>query len=108
MILLCNKIQVDSTESSNLQDMQTNQSCFGFNFNFNCYLQVDSDEWDEEDAISPNDCFFCSHHSSNNDKNLLHMSEKHSFFVPDLEFVINVDGLLTYIGCKVSISIDLF
>jgi len=65
------------------------------------YEEVDSDEWDEEDAISPNDCFFCSHHSSNNDKNLLHMSEKHSFFVPDLEYVINVDGLLTYIGCKV-------
>ena len=77
---------------------KTFQSCLIFN----CLLQVDSDEWDEEDAISPNDCFFCSHHSSNNDKNLLHMSEKHSFFVPDLEFVINVDGLLTYIGCKVS------
>ena len=35
------------------------------------------------------------------------MSEKHSFFVPDLEYVINVDGLLTYIGCKVSFIIAL-
>merc|ERR1719219_881774 len=34
-------------------------------------------------------------------KNLLHMSEKHSFFVPDLDFVVNLDGLLSYIGCKV-------
>jgi len=63
--------------------------------------EVDSDEWDEEDAIASNDCFFCPHHSSNNEKNLLHMSEKHSFFVPDLDFVVNLDGLLTYIGCKV-------
>ena len=65
--------------------------------------EVDSDEWDEEDAIVANDCFFCSHHSATNDKNLLHMSERHSFFVPDLEFVVDLDGLLTYIGCKVSI-----
>jgi len=63
--------------------------------------EVDSDEWDDEDAIPANDCFFCAHHSSNNDKNLMHMSEKHSFFVPDLQFVVNLDGLLTYIGCKV-------
>lgn len=70
--------------------------------------EVDSDEWDEDDefgdeadAIANFDCFFCSHHSSNIEKNLLHMSEKHSFFVPDLEFVVELDELLTYIGAKV-------
>ncbi len=32
--------------------------------------EVDSDEWDEEneDAIPPNDCLFCDHHSSTIDK----------------------------------------
>ena len=71
---------------------------------------VDSDEWDEddfgdeEDAIAPNDCFFCVHHSSNMEKNMLHMSEKHSFFVPDLEYVVNLDGLLSYLGKFVIIN----
>jgi len=67
--------------------------------------EVDSDEWDEdedeEDAIASNDCLFCTHHSNNLEKNLIHMSEKHSFFMPDLDFVVDLDGLLEYLGAKV-------
>jgi pre-60S factor REI1 len=65
--------------------------------------EVDSDEWDEDgnDEIPPNDCLFCTHHSSNMDKNLVHMSEKHSFFLPDLEFVVDLDSLVSYLGAKV-------
>ena len=29
------------------------------------------------------------------------MSEKHSFFVPDLDFIVDLDGLLSYLGAKV-------
>lgn len=68
--------------------------------------EVDSDEWDEddedlEDPIAPNDCLFCDHHSSNIDKNVIHMSEKHSFFLPDLDYLIDMEGLLKYLGAKV-------
>ena len=68
--------------------------------------EVDSDEWDEdygdeEDAISVTECLFCLKNSNSLEKNLLHMSEKHSFFVPDLEFVTDLDGLLSYLGAKV-------
>jgi len=64
--------------------------------------EVDSDEWEEDgDPIPPTDCLFCGHHSKNIENNLRHMAEKHSFFVPDLEYCTDVEGLLEYLGCKV-------
>ena len=65
--------------------------------------EVDSDEWDEEEnPILNNNCLFCSHHSASMMKNLKHMSLEHSFFIPDAEYVIDMKGLLTYLGEKVS------
>ena len=29
------------------------------------------------------------------------MSEKHSFFLPDLEYLIDLEGLLKYLGAKI-------
>ncbi|PNF20600.1 hypothetical protein B7P43_G04265 [Cryptotermes secundus] len=65
--------------------------------------EVDSDEWDEEEnPVLNNNCLFCSHHSANMIKNLKHMTMEHSFFIPDAEYVIDMKGLLTYLGEKVS------
>ncbi|XP_012547732.1 uncharacterized protein LOC100862770 isoform X1 [Bombyx mori] len=70
--------------------------------------ELDSDEWDEcriqesDSLIKPRDCLFCVHHSKNMVKNLKHMSEVHSFFIPDVEFCINIRGLLLYLGEKIS------
>lgn len=66
--------------------------------------EVDSDEWDEEyedDPVPTTDCLFCSHHSANLDNNIRHMTEVHSFFIPDPEFLVNIEGLLEYLGAKV-------
>lgn len=66
--------------------------------------EVDSDEWDE-DVVNPidnNDCLFCEHHSKNLLKNLKHMTEAHSFFVPDAEYCIDIQGLLHYLGEKIN------
>jgi len=62
--------------------------------------EVDSDEW-EDDPIPVTDCLFCNHHSSSLDKNIMHMSSEHSFFLPDPEYVTNVEGLIEYLGAKV-------
>jgi len=63
--------------------------------------EVDSDEWEEDDPIPPNECLFCNHHSNNLDKNLNHMTIEHSFFLPDPEFLVNLEGLIEYLGAKV-------
>lgn len=64
---------------------------------------------DEEDELAFGDgeaipnvaCLFCSSSASAVEENLKHMSSNHSFFVPDLEYLVDVEGLLTYLGEKV-------
>merc|ERR1711962_1500114 len=62
--------------------------------------EVDSDEW-EDDPIPITECLFCNHHSNNLEKNLNHMTVAHSFFLPDPEFLVNLEGLVEYLGAKV-------
>ena len=62
--------------------------------------EVDSDEWEDE-PIEMVDCLFCPHHSSSLEKNLSHMTVSHSFFLPDPEFISNLEGLMCYLGAKV-------
>ncbi|XP_052889491.1 cytoplasmic 60S subunit biogenesis factor ZNF622 [Anopheles moucheti] len=64
----------------------------------------DSDEWEDvefENPIERNDCIFCLQHSEDLLENIKHMSIVHSFFIPDAEFCIDVEGLLTYLAEKV-------
>ena len=67
--------------------------------------ELDSDEWeewDEGEGIPPSSCLFCAHGSSDLAANLRHMTQSHSFFVPDAEYVTDMEGLVTYLGQKVS------
>uniref|UniRef100_A0A8D8J2M7 Zinc finger protein 622 n=3 Tax=Culex pipiens TaxID=7175 RepID=A0A8D8J2M7_CULPI len=66
--------------------------------------EVDSDEWNDEDWDNPienNDCLFCLNHCEDLIQNVKHMSVKHSFFIPDAEFCIDVEGLLGYLAEKI-------
>ena len=72
-------------------------------------LNNDEDFDDEDDimegvALDVEDCLFCSHHSASMDENMQHMTRYHSFFVPDLEFVVDLKGFLEYLGEKVGIG----
>lgn len=62
--------------------------------------EVDDDEWEGE-AIPITDCLICCHHSSTLEKNLTHMTNTHSFFIPDLDYCINVEGFIEYLGEKI-------
>ncbi|XP_030015434.1 zinc finger protein 622-like [Sphaeramia orbicularis] len=52
-------------------------------------------------SIPVTDCLFCSHHSRSLMKNVAHMTGVHSFFIPDLEFLVDLRGLIRYLGEKV-------
>lgn len=67
---------------------------------------MDSDEWEGE-AVELLDCLFCNHHSATLEEELHHMTETHSFFIPDLEYCTDVPGLITYLGEKVSAAVVL-
>ncbi|XP_076004967.1 cytoplasmic 60S subunit biogenesis factor ZNF622 [Genypterus blacodes] len=52
-------------------------------------------------SIPVADCLFCSHHSRSLMKNVAHMTKVHSFFLPDVEFIVDLKGLVRYLGEKV-------
>lgn len=64
----------------------------------------DDDDDIEEDTLEVTDCLFCPHHSVSLEKNLKHMTRSHSFFIPDLEYVVDLKGLVTYLCEKVGMG----
>lgn len=92
--------EIKEQKNNKSEDMVIDENCFVESD----VEEVDSDEWDE-DTINPidnNNCIFCLHHSKNLLKNLKHMTEAHSFFIPDVEYCIDIQGLLCYLGEKIN------
>lgn len=48
------------------------------------------------------DCLFCVRKSESLEDNVNHMTKDHSFFIPDIEYLIDLEGLLAYIGEKIT------
>lgn len=63
----------------------------------------DDDSWEEIEGtpIPVSCCFFCNFESGDIEANLEHMSKLHSFFVPDMEYCTDIEGLMEYLGSKV-------
>lgn len=64
----------------------------------------DEDDDIEEDTLEVTDCLFCPHHSVSLEENLKHMTRSHSFFIPDLDYVVDLKGLVTYLCEKVGMG----
>ena len=58
---------------------------------------------DEEEQFSPLQCLFCNVESTSMDSNLAHMSHAHSFFIPDAEYLIDMESLLSYLFAIVAV-----
>ncbi|KAK3733776.1 hypothetical protein QZH41_004403 [Actinostola sp. cb2023] len=68
---------------------------------------VDDDEEAEEcedEALEITECLFCPHESTSYEDNMKHMSRSHSFYIPDLGYVVDLKGLIAYLGEKVGIG----
>lgn len=50
------------------------------------------------------DCLFCTHQSGSFEANMDHMSLAHSLFIPDLEYVVDLRGLIKYLADKLSVA----
>ncbi|KAH6925901.1 hypothetical protein HPB50_011816 [Hyalomma asiaticum] len=59
---------------------------------------------DDSDRIPPTECLFCGEGSDSVVDNVAHMGRAHSFFIPDAEYLVDVEGLLTYLGYKVGVG----
>ena len=52
------------------------------------------------DPIPVTDCLLCGHHSSNVERNVTHMTNC-SLFLPDADYIVDLEGLIEYLGAKV-------
>lgn len=52
-------------------------------------------------VIPLEECIFCDHLSEDVDASLVHMSDEHLFFIPDLEYCLSVPDLVEYLVEKV-------
>ncbi|OMH80393.1 Cytoplasmic 60S subunit biogenesis factor [Zancudomyces culisetae] len=51
------------------------------------------------------DCLFCDVRSSGGlEKNMEHMRSEHSFFIPDIEYLVDLEGLIEYLGEKITVA----
>ena len=57
----------------------------------------------KEESFSPLQCLFCNVESASMDSNLTHMAHAHSFFIPDAEYLIDMESLLSYLFAVVSV-----
>lgn len=63
---------------------------------------IDDSDGDGDDyGLDPSCCFMCDLEHDSIDSCMVHMHKKHGFFIPDVEYLKDPEGLLTYLGLKV-------
>lgn len=63
-------------------------------------MEEDGDDGDFENFDS-SCCFMCDHPHDTIENCMVHMHKHHGFFIPDVEYLKDPKGLLTYLGLKV-------
>lgn len=54
--------------------------------------------------LSSSHCLFCPQECTSLEDNLNHMSQAHSFFIPDADYLIDISGLISYLGEKIAVG----
>ena len=52
----------------------------------------------EQREIGMNECLFSGRLFNSVEDKVVYMAHKHSFYIPELEYVSNLEGLLQYLG----------
>lgn len=67
-------------------------------------VAVSLEEYKQQVPLAKEDCIFCAHHAADFDANLSHMLKEHGFFIPDVEFLTDAEGLVGYLTEKVKLG----
>ena len=51
----------------------------------------------EPEPLELTECLFCQHESASMEQSLGHMSKVHGFFIPELDYLVDLKGLITYL-----------
>ncbi|RLV92388.1 Cytoplasmic 60S subunit biogenesis factor REH1 [Spathaspora sp. JA1] len=64
----------------------------------------DEDESMEQKSIPITHCFYCGQNNHEIENNIKHMFSKHGLYIPERSFLIDVEGLLTYLSEIISLD----
>lgn len=64
-------------------------------------MDTDDDDIGYEEELDPSCCFMCDLEHDTVESCMVHMHKHHGFFIPDVEYLKDPKGLLTYLGLKV-------
>ncbi|XP_030475483.1 cytoplasmic 60S subunit biogenesis factor REI1 homolog 1 isoform X1 [Syzygium oleosum] len=65
------------------------------------HIMEDGDDGDDFCEVDPSCCFMCDLEHNGIELCMVHMHKQHGFFIPDVEYLNDPEGLLTYLGLKV-------
>lgn len=76
---------------------------------------IDTEEKSDDDAeveeveefpLTINDCLFCPHQSVDLESSLRHMTKSHSFFIPNVQYITNLEDFVEYLCQKISLGFE--
>ncbi|KAF8086071.1 hypothetical protein N665_0635s0002 [Sinapis alba] len=82
-------VEVDSDEDLDLDESGSGED------------MEDEEEDDIEFELDPTCCLMCDKKHKTLEKCMVHMHKFHGFFIPDIEYLKDPQGFLTYVGLKV-------
>ncbi|KAK4274361.1 hypothetical protein QN277_017591 [Acacia crassicarpa] len=95
----------DEWEEVDSEDPLINEastSLTGLNVNeHDDHVDMDEDEDDDYGDLDPSCCFMCDQKHDSIGSCIVHLHKQHGFFIPDVEYLKDPEGLLTYLGLKV-------
>ncbi|WPH02655.1 cytoplasmic 60s subunit biogenesis factor rei1 like protein [Acrodontium crateriforme] len=69
--------------------------------------QAEEEETDEDEEYEHKadikQCLFCNYVSPTKELNINHMSKQHGFFIPERDYLVDLDGLVTYLHETISV-----
>lgn len=82
--------------SDSLQQLQVHENLS------NVDMDEDEDGEDDFEDLDPSRCFMCDLEHDTIESCMVHMHKLHGFFIPDIEYLKDPKGLLTYLSLKVT------
>ncbi|GJY08601.1 cytoplasmic 60S subunit biogenesis factor REI1 homolog 1-like protein [Tanacetum coccineum] len=106
---LVNKLSQHEDEFDDVTDGSDEWEEVGENYDLvgeTNHMDMDGVEFDDnldedEEVVDPTCCFVCDQEHETIERCMIHMHKYHGFFVPDVEYLKDPRGLLTYLGLKV-------
>lgn len=65
-------------------------------------IEEEDDEDSAEEEFSPSRCIFCNYNSSDLQSNVDHMFKAHGMFIPEKDYLVDLEGLIRYLYRKIT------